>query len=114
MEIATLTTFRMNSRKSVSKQRTLTTFIIRTYAKAGGGGNGRASCSQRRPGACDFENGVLFAGASGTADCSGPRAAEWRRTTESRGAGTAWAGQNRNRRSGDSRGGESVLDAEQA
>src|SRR6266404_5430623 len=34
-ETATLTTFRINTCKSVSKQRTLTTFRINTYAKPG-------------------------------------------------------------------------------
>ena len=34
-----LTTFRMNTCKSVSKQRTLTTFRINTYAKTGGRGS---------------------------------------------------------------------------
>ncbi len=33
-----LTTFRMNTCKSVSKQRTLSTFRMNTYAKPGGGG----------------------------------------------------------------------------
>src|SRR5229473_149768 len=33
-----LTTFRMNTCKSVSKQRTLSPFRINTYAKPGGGG----------------------------------------------------------------------------
>ncbi len=35
-----LTTFRMNTCKSVSKQRTLTTFRMNTYAKQGEGGRG--------------------------------------------------------------------------
>ncbi len=35
---ATLTTFRINTRKSVSKQRTLTPFRINTYKKTGEGG----------------------------------------------------------------------------
>src|SRR5260370_39483401 len=37
-ETATLTTFRINTCKSVSKQRTLTIFRMNTYAKQGGGG----------------------------------------------------------------------------
>src|SRR5229473_3097576 len=37
-ETATLTTFRINTCKSVSKQRTLTTFRINTYKKEGEGG----------------------------------------------------------------------------
>ena len=37
-ETATLTTFRMNTCKSVSKQRTLTTFRMNTYEKQGEGG----------------------------------------------------------------------------
>src|SRR6266404_7342814 len=37
-ETATLTTFRINTCKSVSKQMTLTTFRINTYAKPGGRG----------------------------------------------------------------------------
>src|SRR5258707_12765141 len=36
-----LSTFRMNTCKSVSKQRTLTTFRMNTYAKQGEGGGGR-------------------------------------------------------------------------
>src|SRR5712691_1241839 len=39
-ETATLTTFRMNTCKSVSKQRTLTTFRMNTYEKQGEGGGG--------------------------------------------------------------------------
>src|SRR6267378_7450337 len=35
---ATLTAFRINTSKSVSKQRTLTTFAMNTYEKEGGGG----------------------------------------------------------------------------
>src|SRR6266478_54980 len=37
-ETASLTTFRMNTCKSVSKQRTLTTFRMNTYKKQGEGG----------------------------------------------------------------------------
>src|SRR6266481_6469588 len=37
-ETATLTTFRINTCKSVSKQMTLTPFRINTYTKTGGGG----------------------------------------------------------------------------
>src|SRR5713101_6259563 len=37
---ATLTTFRINTCKSVSKQRTLTPFRMNTYEKTGGGGRG--------------------------------------------------------------------------
>src|SRR6266404_4236847 len=37
-ETTTLTTFRINTCKSVSKQRTLTTFRINTCEKQGGGG----------------------------------------------------------------------------
>ncbi len=40
-ETATLTGFRINTCKSVSKQMTLTLFIINTYAKPGGGGRRR-------------------------------------------------------------------------
>ena len=41
-----LTPFRMNTCRSVSKQRTLTTFRMNTYAKTGGGGYRLPPCSQ--------------------------------------------------------------------
>src|SRR6266851_7963483 len=40
IDTATITTFRINTCKSVSKQRTLTTFRMNTYKKQGEGGRG--------------------------------------------------------------------------
>jgi hypothetical protein len=47
-DTSTLTTFRINTCKSVSKQSTLTTFRMNTYKKMGGGGTG-ASPNLGRP-----------------------------------------------------------------
>jgi len=44
-----LTTFRINTCKSVSKQRTLTTFRMNTYEKPGEGGPSRALPTTHRP-----------------------------------------------------------------
>ena len=53
---ATLTTFKINTCKSVSKQITLTTFRINTYEKQGGGGYLAAIRIQGKRGA----NSLLF------------------------------------------------------
>ena len=48
-DTATLTTFRINTCKSVSKQRTLTSFRMNTYKKTGEGGPSRALPTTHRP-----------------------------------------------------------------
>src|SRR6267143_6198506 len=56
-ETATLTTFRINTCKSVSKQRTLTTFRINTCEKQGGGGVELYTVSRPASPAC-LESGL--------------------------------------------------------
>src|SRR5258708_1492707 len=56
-ETATLTTFRINTCKSVSKQRTLTTFRINTCEKQGGGGLELYTVSRPTSPAC-LESGL--------------------------------------------------------
>jgi hypothetical protein len=55
-EITTLTTFRINTCKSVSKRRTLTTFRINTYKKPRGGGPQHVRLSSFRPPAPSLQN----------------------------------------------------------
>jgi hypothetical protein len=75
-----LTTFRMNTCKSVSKQSTLTIFRMNTYAKQGGGGGGRRShFSPRR-----FERSTSRIQPGGTVRGAGRRRSAGRRFGQAR------------------------------
>jgi len=78
---ATLTTFRINTCKSVSKQRTLTPFKINTYGKRGEGGT---------PSRTRHYTGGVEARARRTARNGCPTVSRCRRCSDSRRAVTRW------------------------
>jgi len=75
-----LTTFRMNTCKSISKQSTLTIFRMNTYAKQGEGGGGRRSHFSPRP----FERSTPRIQPGGSVRGAGPRRRTGRRIGQAR------------------------------